>query len=82
MATIDLSKLTTERRNPNTMDLDTFSPLEIATTMNNEDLNVEIGYCYGSKYWGCGYATEALKKVINYIKMTKSSFLSSFVFSI
>jgi len=43
MATIDLSKLTTERRNPNTMELDTFSPLEIATTMNNEDLNVVAG---------------------------------------
>ena len=43
MATIDLSKLTTERRNPDTMELDTFSPLEIATTMNNEDLNVVAG---------------------------------------
>lgn len=27
----------------------------------------EIGYCYGSKYWGNGYATEALKCVIDYL---------------
>lgn len=27
----------------------------------------EIGYCYGSKYWGNGYATEALTKVIDYL---------------
>ena len=27
----------------------------------------EIGYCYGSKYWGQGYATEALKVVISYL---------------
>ena len=40
---IDLTKLTTERRNPKTMELDTFSPLEIATIMNAEDLNVVAG---------------------------------------
>lgn len=34
---------------------------------NKEDLNCEVGYCYGSKYWGNGYATEALKGVINYL---------------
>ena len=27
----------------------------------------EIGYVYGSKYWGKGYATEALKAVIDYL---------------
>lgn len=27
---------------------------------------VEIGYCYGSKFWGHGYATEALRKVIEF----------------
>lgn len=27
----------------------------------------EIGYCYGDKYWGLGYATEALKEVIRYL---------------
>lgn len=29
---------------------------------------VELGYCYGSKYWNNGYATEALKAVIRYLK--------------
>lgn len=32
-----------------------------------KDFYCEIGYCYGSKYWGKGYATEALKKVIDYL---------------
>lgn len=40
---VDLSKLTTERRNPRTMELDTFSALEIATVMNSEDNNVVKG---------------------------------------
>lgn len=35
---LDLSKLTTERRNPNTMELDTFTPLQIAEAMNAEDM--------------------------------------------
>lgn len=29
--------------------------------------NCEIGYCYGSRYWNKGYATEALKVVIKYM---------------
>ncbi len=37
---IDLSKLTTEKRNEGTMNLDSMSALEIATIMNSEDLNV------------------------------------------
>lgn len=37
---IDLSKLTTESRNPKTMHLDEMTPLEIAQTMNREDANV------------------------------------------
>ena len=28
--------------------------------------SVEIGYCYGSKFWGNGYASEALKCVIKF----------------
>lgn len=36
---VDLSKLTTEQRNPLTLELDTFSPLEIAQAMNAEDAN-------------------------------------------
>lgn len=35
--------------------------------MNKYDHNCEVGYCYGSKYWGQGYATEALKAVIDYL---------------
>lgn len=27
----------------------------------------EIGYCYGDKFWGQGYATESLKAVIKYL---------------
>ncbi len=37
---IDLTKLTTEQRNPKSMDLDQMSALDIATLMNEEDLNV------------------------------------------
>ena len=27
----------------------------------------EVGYCYGSKYWGNGYASEALRAVIEFL---------------
>ncbi len=37
---IDLSKLTTEKRNNSTMNLDSMNALEIATIMNSEDLHV------------------------------------------
>ena len=37
---IDLSKLTTESRNPDTMNLDEMTPYEIAQIMNREDGNV------------------------------------------
>ena len=37
---IDLAKLSTEQRNPNSMNLDQMTPLEIAQTMNNEDMKV------------------------------------------
>ena len=40
---IDLSGLTTETRNKNTLNLDTMSPLEIAQVMNQEDENVVAG---------------------------------------
>ena len=34
---------------------------------NLQYMTAEVGYCYGSKFWGHGYATEALKIVINYL---------------
>lgn len=37
---IDLTKLSTETRNPNTMELDTMTPLQIAQVMNAEDAKV------------------------------------------
>lgn len=38
-----------------------------AISVSRRHHNCEIGYCYGSKYWNRGYATEALKAVINYM---------------
>lgn len=29
--------------------------------------NCEIGYCYGSRFWNQGYATEALEAVLDYM---------------
>ena len=37
---LDLTKFTTEQRNPKTMELDSFSPIEIARVMNEENTNV------------------------------------------
>ena len=34
---------------------------------NIQYMTAEIGYCYGQKYWGKGYATEALTKVIDFL---------------
>lgn len=39
---MDLSRMTTEKRNSATMDLDQMSPLEIATVMNQEDRKVPL----------------------------------------
>lgn len=36
-------------------------------TMIKKHSTAELGYCYGSKYWGNGYATEALRAVIEYL---------------
>ena len=38
-----------------------------AISVNIRHHNCEIGYCYGSKYWNQGYATEALKAVIHFM---------------
>lgn len=34
---------------------------------NLQYMTAEVGYCYGSKFWGNGYASEALKTVVNYL---------------
>ena len=39
---VDLDGLLTEGRNPNTMNLDEMSPLEIAKAMNEEDQHVAL----------------------------------------
>lgn len=36
-------------------------------SISRKHQNCEIGYCYGSKHWNQGYATEALKTVIDYL---------------
>ena len=48
---------------------DTHQPIGSITAVHihRKDLNVEVGYCYGSSFWGKGYATEALRKVIEYL---------------
>lgn len=38
-----------------------------ALNINKRNKTVELGYCYGSRFWGKGYATEALRKVIEYL---------------
>ena len=37
-----------------------------ANHVSKKNLNCEVGYSFGSKFWGHGYATEALKKVIDF----------------
>ena len=34
---------------------------------SEKNSTAEIGYCYESKYWGNGYASEALRKVIEFL---------------
>ena len=35
--------------------------------IRKKHLNCEIGYSFGSKFWGKGYATEALKCILEYL---------------
>ncbi|WP_313071061.1 N-acetylmuramic acid 6-phosphate etherase [Lacrimispora sp.] len=60
---IDLSKLTTEMRNPDTMNLDQMTPFEIASIMNHEDGNVvsAIKEILPSVDQAITWATESLK---------------------
>ena len=39
---------------------------------NIQYMTAEVGYCYGSKYWGKGYASEALRKSNVNIYMRKA----------
>lgn len=39
-----------------------------AVKISIQNNTIELGYCYGSKFWNKGYATEALSKVIEYLK--------------
>ena len=38
-----------------------------ANKVENESNCYEIGYAIGRKYWGKGYATEALNRVVEYL---------------
>lgn len=38
-----------------------------AVTISKKHFTAELGYCYGSRFWGNGYATEALRTVIEYL---------------
>lgn len=38
-----------------------------AVSVSKKHFTAELGYCYGSKFWGNGYATEALRTVIEYL---------------
>lgn len=38
-----------------------------AITISKKHFTAELAYCYGSKFWGNGYATEALRTVIDYL---------------
>ena len=40
-----------------------------------KEKTISIGYCYGSKWWNNGYATEALKKVIEYLLKEQDFYL-------
>lgn len=35
--------------------------------VSKRNSTAELGYCYGSRFWGKGYATEALRTVIEYL---------------
>lgn len=61
---IDLSKLTTEARNPDTMELDKMTPLEIAETMNREDGKVveAVRGVLPQIAQAIGWATESLEE--------------------
>ena len=36
---------------------------------------ISLGYCYGSKYWNKGYASEVLRRVIEYLLLEQDFYL-------
>ena len=48
-------------------DLDTIIGTVDLVQQSNKQKTGEIGYSYGSKFWGKGYATEALTKVLDFL---------------
>lgn len=44
-------------------------------SISKKHFTAELGYCYGSKYWGNGYATEALRTVIEYLLQERNFYL-------
>lgn len=50
-------------------------PIGSISVVHDKETSAEIGYCYGSKYWNNGYATEALRKVIEYLILEKDYYI-------
>lgn len=48
-------------------ELDTIIGTIDIVNQSNKQKTCEIGYCYGSKFWGKGYGTEALRKVLDFL---------------
>ena len=65
---LNLSGMTTETRNPRTMQLDQMSPLEIVTVMNEEDARVPlaIAKCLPQIAQAVTWAAEAFEKAVLY----------------
>lgn len=42
---------------------------------NLKHKTISLGYCYGSKYWNNGYASEVLRKVIEYLLLEQDFYL-------
>ena len=40
-----------------------------------KERTISLGYCYGSKWWNNGYATEVLKRVIEYLLKEQNFYL-------